>query len=381
MKSLFKKKQEPSAIAVQTRNSFYSFPSLRDYIPQNFGELQLYDQLRQMVPIIDAAIDKILRLMGSFQVHCSDADKEAPLQNFLQTVQVNATSCGLERFLLEYLDQLLTYGNAVGEIVLQNGQIAALYNASLRDVELVAKTPLSLEVRRRTLSGSEPVPYPELVMVTALNPPPGSAKGVSLLRSLPFVTGILLQIFHTLGVNWERIGNVRFAVTCEPGRDGEPFAKERAEQMATQWKRAMTSREPSDFVAVGNVHIQAIGADNQILDSEIPVRQMLEQIVAKLGIPPFLLGLSWSSTERMSSQQADLLTSELESYRRLLEPIIRKICTLWLRLSGSFGTVSIDWDDISLQDTTELANAAHVRAQTSLLEEQIRKLKKENANA
>jgi hypothetical protein len=151
--------------------------------------------------------------------------------------------------------------------------------------------------------------------------------------------------------------------------------------MATQWKRAMTSRDPSDFVAVGNVHIQAIGADNQILDSEIPVRQMLEQIVAKLGIPPFLLGLSWSSTERMSSQQADLLTSELESYRRLLEPIIRKISTLWLRLSGSFGTVSIDWDDISLQDTTELANAAHVRAQTSLLEEQIRKLKKENANA
>jgi hypothetical protein len=248
-------------------------------------------------------------------------------------------------------------------------------------VELVAKTPLSLEVRRRTLSGSEPVPYPELVMVTALNPPPGSAKGVSLLRSLPFVTGILLQIFHTLGVNWERVGNVRFAVTCEPGQDGEPFAKERAEQMATQWKRAMTSRDPSDFVAVGNVHIQAIGADNQILDSEIPVRQMLEQIVAKLGIPPFLLGLSWSSTERMSSQQADLLTSELESYRRLLEPIIRKISTLWLRLSGSFGTVSIDWDDISLQDTTELANAAHVRAQTSLLEEQIRKLKKENANA
>ena len=59
--------------------------------------------------------------------------------------------------------------------------------------------------------------------------------------------------------------------------------------------------------------IKVIGADNQVLDSQVPVRQMLEQIVAKLGVPPFLLGLSWSTTERMSAQQADLLTSELST--------------------------------------------------------------------
>lgn len=60
------------------------------------------------------------------------------------------------------------------------------------------------------------------------------------------------------------------------------------------------------------------------MDSDIPVRQLLEQIVAKLGLPPFLLGLSWSSTERMSSQQADILTSELEAYRRLLNPMLEQ---------------------------------------------------------
>ena len=88
----------------------------------------------------------------------------------------------------------------------------------------------------------------------------------------------------------------------------------------------------SDFVAVGDVQIKAIGADGQQMDSEVPVRQMLEQIVAKMGIPPFLLGLSWSSTERMSSQQADMLTSELTAYRRILEPAL-KICKTWLRLN------------------------------------------------
>ena len=59
-----------------------------------------------------------------------------------------------------------------------------------------------------------------------------------------------------------------------------------------------------DFVAVGDVDIKVIGADNQVLDSEVPVRQILEQLVARTGIPPFLLGLTWSSTERMSTQQA-----------------------------------------------------------------------------
>ena len=58
-----------------------------------------------------------------------------------------------------------------------------------------------------------------------------------------------------------------------------------------------------DFVAVGDVDIKVIGADNQVLDSQVPVRQILEQLVARTGIPPFMLGLSWSSTERMSTQQ------------------------------------------------------------------------------
>ena len=33
----------------------------------------------------------------------------------------------------------------------------------------------------------------------------------------------------------------------------------------------------------------------------------LEQLVTKTGLPPFLLGLNWSTTERMSTQQADIL--------------------------------------------------------------------------
>ena len=127
-----------------------------------------------------------------------------------------------------------------------------------------------------------------------------------------------------------------------------------------------------DFVAVGDVDIKVIGADNQLFDTEVPVRQILEQLIAKLSVPPFLLGLNWSTTERMSSQQADILTSELEYYRRLLTPVIRKIAVAFLRLQGSDSDVDIIWDNINLQDETALAEARLKNAQAVLIEQQIK---------
>ena len=118
-----------------------------------------------------------------------------------------------------------------------------------------------------------------------------------------------------------------------------------------------------DFVAVGDVDIRVIGADAPILDSEIPVRQLLEQIVAKTGIPPFMLGLNWNSTERMSAQQADMLTTEITAIRRTLTPALERICGLWLRMHGYTCGFSVVWEDINLQDQVEEAKAAWYRQQ------------------
>ena len=100
----------------------------------------------------------------------------------------------------------------------------------------------------------------------------------------------------------------------------------------------------------------------RIFDTEI-----LEQLIAKTGLPPFLLGLSWATTERMSAQQADLLTSELWAIRRCVEPVIRKICRTWLVLEGFDPAVEIRWDEISLQDMAETARAELYRAQAEKL--------------
>ena len=142
--------------------------------------------------------------------------------------------------------------------------------------------------------------------------------------------------------------------------------QERGRQVANEWARAMEDGKNGtvrDFVAVGDVEIKVIGCEVPILDSEIPVRQILEQLVAKTGLPPFLLGLNWSTTERMSTQQADLLTSELWALRRCVEPALHKVCKTFLSLEGLDNHVQIQWNDISLQDITEQSKADLYHAQ------------------
>ena len=367
---LRKKKPEP-AVPVQTapRQSFSSIPFS---LPQSLAPAcaALYDALRESVPVIDAAIGKLVRLTLGFSAHCANEAADRALQEFLVSVPLGGCGCGVHAFLSAYLDGLLTYGTAVGEIVVRNGRVCGLYNAPLGNVELRrAGDGFSAEV---FAGGSlkTPVPYPELLLLSALNPAPDALYGTSLLHGLPFVSSVLLKIFAATGENWERLGNVRFAVTYKPQNDAvdRAYAKERAMQVARAWSEAMQpGAGTKDFVSVGDVSIRVIGADCPVPDSEVPVRQMLEQILAKTGLPPFLLGLSWSSTERMSAQQADLLTSELEAYRAILTPVVRKILRTFLRLSGFSDEVQIEWNDVTLQDEVELARARLYDAQAKQL--------------
>ncbi len=373
------KRDKPSreAVSVQTgRDAGSRFWLLEEYVPLARGDLRLYEAIREAVPLVDAAITKIVRLTGGFKVSCPNREAGQGLERFLREVRVGASNRGLETFMDIYLDNLLTYGNAVGEIVLTKDkrQIAGLYNADLSDLEIRrGKTPLDAQVCVRRGGEAKPVKFPQHVMFTALNPAPGQVTGDSILKGLPFVTSVLLKIFEATGKNFDRVGNVRFAVTYKPNGDlDRAYAKERAAQIAKEWSEGISAKgQVRDFVSVGDVDIKVIGADNQVLDVEVPVRQMLEQIVAKLSIPPFLLGLNWSTTERMSTQQADILTSELEYYRRLLTPMLLNVCRTWLRLNGYSCEPQIQWETINLQDEVEEARARLYSAQAAQLEQKI----------
>ena len=347
-------------------------------LPDERADYRLYDALREAVPIIDAAVTKTVRLTGGFKVICSDERYQKLIDDFVNGVRVGLSGVSLQSFIDSYLDSLITYGNAAGEIILSDdmNEISCLRNINPSGIEVASDKKYNPVYFIKSGGKKIIVKNPSLILFTALSPKGDNPYGKSVLSGLPYLSRILMRIYESIGQNFDRVGNVRYAVTYKPQSETDiSSARERAEQIAKEWSdgiNASRNGEVRDFVAVGDVDIKVIGADNQIIDTETPVRQLLEQIVAKLSIPPFLLGLSWSTTERMSSQQADILTSELCYYRRLLTPVIIKICESYLAISGIDAKTEVLWDNINLQDEKELAEARLKNAEAEEIENKLK---------
>lgn len=372
-----REEQPPAQVQIRPAQR-HPFQLIDGYIPMDQPEFRLYRAIREAVPVVDAAILKLIRLSGGLEVRCGDRAAEEGLRDFLRTVPAGWNQQGIQAFLDSYLDCLLTCGRAVGEIVPSRDgrEIAAVLCGDVSGVQVKENgSPLDILLAVREQNGeSRVLPRQDLLLFTPHNPSPEKPYGVSLLHSMPFLANVLLKIYQTLGANWERAGNVRFAVTYRPGEEemDSRRLRERSRELAQGWSDAMQSTRAGavrDFVAVGDVEIKVIGAECSIPDCQMPVRLLIEQLIAQTGIPPFLLGLSWSSTERMSSQQADIMTSELTALRRTLTPVVEKICALWLRMHGYDCPFQVEWEEINLQDQVEEARAALYRQQARALEE------------
>ena len=369
MKWRKKDKNGMAAVCQLRSGNAHPFGALRGYLPAGSGEERIYRELREAIPVLDAAVGKMVRLTGGFQVKCRNAAAQERLEEFLQRMPCGHGQVGINSFLAGYLDSMLTYGRAVGELVVSGGKLRAVCWGDVTALQIAqGDSPLETVIWGPDEQGRlRPLPYQHLLLFTALNPEPAHPYGVSMFRGMPFLADILMKIYQTIGTNWERAGNVRYSVICRGGEELDPvMAQERGRQMAQEWAKAMEDSKNGtvrDFVAVGDVEIKVIGGEAPILDSQVPVRQILEQLIAKTGLPPFLLGLNWSTTERMSTQQADILTSELWALRRTVEPAVQKICRTCLALEGLDDRVEILWDDISLQDITEESKADLYRAQ------------------
>ena len=369
MKWKRKETNNVTAICQLRDGQIHPFGALRGYVPLCRREERLYQELREGIPVLDAAVGKLVRLTGGFQVSCRNGAAQLRMEEFLRTVPCGRGQYGINNFLAGYLDSLLTYGRAVGEMVVAGGKLRAVCWGDVNALEIQeGSSPLDIVLWGPDEHGlMRPLPYQHLLLLTTMNPEPANPYGVSMFRGMPFLAEILMKIYQTIGTNWERAGNVRYSVICKGGDELDPaVAQERGKQVAQEWSRAMEAGKNGtvrDFVAVGDVEIKVIGGENPILDSEVPVRQILEQLVAKTGLPPFLLGLNWSTTERMSTQQADILTSEIWALRRTVEPALSKICRTFLALEGMDNRVEILWNDISLQDITQEAQAELYKAQ------------------
>ena len=176
------------------------------------------------IPVVDAAVWKLVRLSGGPIVRCGDPAAERALSDFLRRVPAGRGQYGIGAFLDGYLDCLLTCGRAVGEIVpTRDGRdIAAVLCGDVERIEVRdGRTPLETELAVREEDGRLRVlPRQDLLLFTPYHPSPTEPYGVSLLHSLPFLAEILLitaleiippAVIHTIITD-----SIRILSLCPP---------------------------------------------------------------------------------------------------------------------------------------------------------------------
>ena len=283
------KKQALTASACQLRTGgSHPFGALKGFVPLGTGEEQIYREMREALPVLDAAVGKLVRLSGGFGVKCRSAQAQKKLEEFLKNVPCGRGQVGIDSFLSSYVDSVLTYGRAVGELVVAGGKLRAVCWGDVTQLQMQeGENPLETVIWGMDSKGlMRPLPYQHLLLFTSMNPEPAHPYGVSIFRGMPFLADILMKIYTAIGTNWERAGNIRYSVICKGAENMDPAViQERGRQVANEWARAMEDGKNGtvrDFVAVGDVEIKVIGGEMPILDSAVPVRQILEQLVYNL---------------------------------------------------------------------------------------------------
>ncbi len=137
----FEKKKPPAAVVQTREEESHPFGALNGYVPLKTGEIALYRTIREAVPIVDAAVGKLVRLAGGVKVTADEGQRE--LEEFLRTVNTGRGQRGIQSFLDAYVDSMLVCGRGVGEVVMdgRRREVAALLCADPAEIEIKREKP------------------------------------------------------------------------------------------------------------------------------------------------------------------------------------------------------------------------------------------------
>jgi len=339
---------------------------------------QLLAQFYTNIPILGRAIDILSGFVGTPKIIIEGneaATKE--VNEWAETVPAGYVGQGLKVWLPDLLRMALLYGYGVCEAApnAARNDVERLWSYDSRCFRLQAQPDGAVEILQPgDLRGEQPLD-PVTSTLIVHRPHGGDPHGQSLFFSSHTFCQALLDITHAHQAMWRRSGIPTYHVNWRPNNpesfddsDGE-LAEQIKDRIEESWNGAVKSQVVNgvaqDFYSTGEVTVTAIGSDIEPLPVEIALRSMLEEIVAATGIPPFVFGLMWSTTERMSTVQAELMSTTIRCLRWMAESSIRRVVGLRQRLTGQADQqrFTLEWPNIALVDLESTARAAMMDAQ------------------
>ncbi|MBW2644614.1 MAG: hypothetical protein JRE23_00290 [Deltaproteobacteria bacterium] len=383
---------------------------------------EFYESLREGIPIIDAAIRRLISLNGTIKIIGDNAAIVKELEDFCLAVPVNDTQKGIHAFLENFSNETFEQGFSISEFVATKDlkDISGLRVADSKQIIYrrnkagkaepwyrysnvgmygpVYKDPAQLVDKILNAPYGYMVPYdgwnevklnPSNVFYNSINNENSDPYGVSIMRSMEFVSQILMTIQNSIKSNYERYGDPSYHMhyTSSKGGDDTKYQAQRVamEEAFVTVIDAKRRGRSGDFTTAGSkdstVDIKVIGADNQVLESEIPLRHVLEQIVAKTNLPSWMLGLYWSTTERMATLEIEAALQDAKIRQLAMYPEFIRLFSTYLSMRGHKWktiTTSIDkpgdWGFVfetpNLRDMVAKAQARFLNAQADMYDSQ-----------
>ncbi|NOQ51721.1 MAG: hypothetical protein GQ578_05850 [Desulfuromonadaceae bacterium] len=379
-----------------------------------------YEALREGIPVIDAAIRRLISLNGTIKIIGDKPALVKELEDFCLNVPVNDKQKGIHAFLENASNETFEQGFSISEFIVSSDMkdIDGLRVADSKDIifrrnaenqldtwyrhsgqptgNRIITNPATLVERILTAQFNQSVLiggmweeklYPGNKIYFSINNENTNPYGVSLMRSMEFCAKLLATMQNSLGNVWERFGDPSYHVNyglTKRSLSGDTL-EERRQKIATDFATAITAKrngKSADFVTALNaddkMEITVIGADNQVLEMEIPVRHVLEQIVSKTGLPSWMLGIYWSSTERMATLEVETILQDAKIRQLAMLPEFIRLFSTYLKLRGhTWNSITTDikkpgdWGIIfetpNLRDMVAQAQARFLNAQADMM--------------
>lgn len=371
---------ERAAMAIQTPQALPSWYNQASFLgnPYNFipapDDLLLYEQLIRTVPIINAALTKTVELIGTARFEHADDAVEAELGDWLKRVRVNRTQHGFANWQNTWMLDHLAYGRAHAELIPSYDfrDIAAIQELHPRTIAFRPQPDgYSVDIVQWQVGRGEQVTLrPETMLNAIYDVRTDNPYGSSLLHGLPFTAEILAAMMFNLGETWKRYGTPTSVITYKPpenlndpeGTETNSILSSMLAMLRDVQKRRMNN-DIADVGFVGEVELNVLGAQSEVLEFPQTARAILEPIVAKLGLPPMMLGLQWQAGERIGTEQAKLLSARIDAMRQALEPELYYAVRLRQALAGKPQDVKLCWTAPTLSDALETARGDFFQSQ------------------
>lgn len=352
-------------------------PYFRAFVPRKV-EAQFYEFLRETIPIIDAAINRLVQLDGHIEVKGNKTALVDEIKDWVYNVPVNDLQRGLQAFHQSLGNEAFEQGFALGEFVADRNRrdIVGLRTADSKFINF-RRVPSGIEMYQKADGDHDWRQLnPETLLYFSVGNENQNPYGTPTFRSCEFVSKVLTTMHNSLLNVWERFGDPSFSIVYKTSRrDGDDLGKRRKliEDEFSEAVRAKRAGQSADFVRAidkdSDIEINIIGADGQILEMEIPARHVLEQIIAKSGLPAWMLGMHWSTTERLANFETEILLADVSTRQASKMPLFYNLIATLLRMRGHTwkkGDWWLEWGNVNLHDLEAQARARFLNAQADM---------------